>query len=904
MIKLFSGQKIRNKLIAINMLTTSIALLIASISILTYTQLTTRESMANDMSIIAKLISNRVSTAITFNDLDFAYEQLETLQIKPHIILSCIYANKNAARLFTYWSRDNQSSSLCPSNIDYFTPRIENNFFEVHVAILSDEQTVGSIYIRSDLGKFSQQFSQLLYVLIGVILFVSLLAYKISAYLQRLISEPIQHLHQTSISISKNKDYSIRAEKETHDELGALVDSFNKMLSTIEQQNTDLLESKDNLNELIMALQESEEHFRAIFEQAGDSIVLVNIYDGKFHEYNKIAHQTLGYNREEFSRLQLQDIEYFQGSTTDTENYHISSAVIPESFESQLLCKDGDVLDVLISAKDIIVRKKSYRVLIIRNITEQKRIDREIIALNSRMHAVLDSATQVSIIAIDMNGLITVFNRGAEILLGYKQDDILNKELLPIFHLESELEIHQKMVEDEFKIKPSKLQALTERVRRSGFEIGFWHYLSADGEQIPVQLTVTRIRDNNNELQGYLCIANDLREKVLEEKRHAALESQLQQSQKMETIGTLAGGIAHDLNNLLTPIVGYTEMVMEDCEEESKEYRRLSRVIKAAIRARDLVKQILTFSHQVEHQSKAINVKNIVKEVIDLLSSSLPPSIELKAKIDEDNLYIQADATKIHQVLMNLCTNSAHAMADQSGKLTITVCKNYIDTDQKAILHLDEGEYVKISVSDTGCGMTEKTKSRIFEPFFTTKEIGEGTGLGLSVAHGIIHSHNGNIQVFSTADEGTTFDIYLPMVGVPTHKKNSIKLTTIEAKSAHVLYVDDEPSITKMARKMLNRKGYRITSVTSSPKALELFKRSPDNFDILVSDQTMPGMKGTELAKKIHQIKPELPIILVTGLGSILKKESLSDFGILDVVSKPVLSDDLSDAINRALRSK
>ena len=151
--------------------------------------------------------------------------------------------------------------------------------------------------------------------------------------------------------------------------------------------------------------------------------------------------------------------------------------------------------------------------------------------------------------------------------------------------------------------------------------------------------------------------------------------------------------------------------------------------------------------------------------------------------------------------------------------------------------------------------MTEKTKSRIFEPFFTTKEIGEGTGLGLSVAHGIIHSHNGNIQVFSTADEGTTFDIYLPMVGVPTHKKNSIKLTTIEAKSAHVLYVDDEPSITKMARKMLNRKGYRITSVTSSPKALELFKRSPDNFDILVSDQTMPGMKGTELAKKIHQIK-------------------------------------------------
>ena len=235
--------------------------------------------------------------------------------------------------------------------------------------------------------------------------------------------------------------------------------------------------------------------------------------------------------------------------------------------------------------------------------------------------------------------------------------------------------------------------------------------------------------------------------------------------------------------------------------------------------------------------------------------------------------------------------------------ITVAAVKCYthfITPEQQPELHLEEGTYVKISVADTGCGMTTKTKARIFEPFFTTKGIGEGTGLGLSVAHGIIHSHNGNISVFSKLGEGTTFDIYLPFAEISI-KKEIAPATKIKANSAHVLYVDDVPSVALMARKMLNRKGYRITSVTSSVKALELFTHSPDTFDILVSDQSMPDLTGVDLAGRRHKIKPELPIILVTGLGSILKNEYLAEYGILDVLSKPVLSNDLTDAINKAL---
>ena len=901
---LLNTQKISTKLILNSMLTTVLAILILGIASLSKMNESLTENQHKSTRSVVKQIIDQTEVNFVFES-PIEDENLEDFLI-PHEYIKkiCIYRAIDSGQSFEQfygWASNNfQSDIPCPDQVQDFTLLEDGGHYGYGELIRSDsgEELLGLITVVSSNQSISESLQTILKFIGIIVVLTIILSMVISALLAKVIAEPIRHLSETSMKIGKEQDFSLRAEKETDDELGTLVDSFNDMLSTIERQNSDLLNSKDKLRDLVTALQESEEHFRAIFEKAGDSIMLIDTETGRFYEYNELAHRTLGYNREEFSRLKIIDIEYLNYGERD-DSVRLTDAHIPDSFETQMVSKNKKILDVLVSAKDIVIRKRPFRVLIVRDITEQKRIDQEIIALNSRMRAVLDSATQVAIIATDMDGLITVFNRGAELLLNYDKTDVISRKTLTLLHLETELKAQQQRIATERGLKCSLFDSLTERVKRVGVETGRWTYVSSKGEQIPVQLTITGIRDNIGELQGYLCMASDLRERISEEEKRSALEAQLQQSQKMETIGTLAGGIAHDLNNLLTPIVGYTEMVMQDIDEKSSDFRRLSHVIKGAIRARELVKQILTFSHQVKHQTKAIKPKSIISEVTKLLTASLPPSVILKANYDAPDVVVQADATQIHQVLMNLCTNAAHAMGKEGGNLNINLSSQEV-TSEDAYLKLEPGKYVVIQVADTGCGMSEDTLKRIFEPFFTTKDVGEGTGLGLSVAHGIIKSHNGQIHAYSELGVGTTFTIYLPEV---EDKVTEIgKPSDIKQGSARVLYVDDEPEIAEMACEMLKRQGYTLTMAVGSVEGLKTFESAPESFDIVISDQTMPEMTGTEMAEKIHAQRSDIPIVLVTGLGSIMAGEALERIGIVDVVTKPVVASDLSEAITKALK--
>ena len=385
------------------------------------------------------------------------------------------------------------------------------------------------------------------------------------------------------------------------------------------------------------------------------------------------------------------------------------------------------------------------------------------------------------------------------------------------------------------------------------------------------------------------------------ERERAELEKQLFQLQKMETIGTLAGGIAHDFNNILTPILGYTDMAREELPEESNLRFDLEQINNAALRGKDLVQQILTFSREVDFEKKPIQIQPIVAEVLNLLKSSFPPSVQIKQDLDLQTGTVLADPTHIHQIVMNLCTNANHAMMKTGGILNIkldSVTINKKSADK--IPNLKNGDYIRLTISDTGYGMDIKTKERIFEPFFTRKEVGSGSGLGLSVVHGIINNYGGAIIVDSKPGKGTVFMIYLPKYSndpgdISKSAKKPIK------GDEHILFVDDEPEITFMGKKMLENLGYKVTIKSDSLSALEEFKKNPRKFSLLVTDQSMPLMSGTQLAGRMKSLNPGLKVIIITGFADNLSGDELSRSGISEVILKPMRLDEFSNVIRKVL---
>jgi PAS domain S-box-containing protein len=398
-------------------------------------------------------------------------------------------------------------------------------------------------------------------------------------------------------------------------------------------------------------------------------------------------------------------------------------------------------------------------------------------------------------------------------------------------------------------------------------------------------------------------IAFDITDKVRAQEENARLEEQLIQSQKMEAVGTLAGGIAHDFNNVLSAIMGYVELAQMDANPAGEVQNDLAQVLKATHRAKDLVKQILTFSRKTGHDREPLDPKPLVKEALVLLRASIPSTIEIRQHVTDRGVYVLANATQFHQVIMNLCTNAAHAMEASGGILELTLQNVSITGATTSRQGVPPGRYLELRVRDTGPGISPALRERIFDPYFTTKAQGKGTGMGLSVVRSIVESHGGSIDVESRFGKGACFCVLLPatsrMARITSHRQNALPHGT-EA----ILYVDDEPVLVDLGRQMLSRLGYRVTCCDNSFDALALVKDNPNRFDLVVTDTTMPAMTGDVLAGRLLDIRPDLPVILCTGYSEQVTHETASDLGISAFLMKPLAIGDLAFTLRSVLDSR
>lgn len=425
--------------------------------------------------------------------------------------------------------------------------------------------------------------------------------------------------------------------------------------------------------------------------------------------------------------------------------------------------------------------------------------------------------------------------------------------------------------------------------------------LRKDGEERWVSATVSPVFDGKGEATHFISVIKDVTEVRRARARERELESQYWQAQKLEAIGTLAGGIAHDLNNILSAIFGYSELLADSLDPQTEAYHDVDCIRMAGQRARDLVHQILTFSRSKEVVSEPVRVDLIVKEALKLIRATISTAVTIHQDVDAEDCLVLSDPGNMHQVIMNLCTNAYQAMGEEGGDLTVALHAEELD-DAALVGHPDcrPGKFVHLYVSDTGPGIPDEIRHRIFDPFFSTKAPGKGTGLGLATVHGIVKRLNGFIKVESEAGRGAAIHVYLPCVPAQYTPLTEMPLSPANGTES-ILVLDDDEAVLHVIARMLHRYGYRVAPFHDAGEALAAIEADPTGFDLVLTDQQMPHITGRELANRIHQLHPGLPIVVMTGFSEVVTAESVQEYGLAAIIYKPLSHGELAATIRRAL---
>jgi PAS domain S-box-containing protein len=470
--------------------------------------------------------------------------------------------------------------------------------------------------------------------------------------------------------------------------------------------------------------------------------------------------------------------------------------------------------------------------------------------------------------------------------IGFSQEELKNKHFAEIIHPED-----SEMVLERYK----------RRLKGEQFhEFYSFRVITKDLQEKWVEIKPVLIQWEGK--PATLNFVSDITQRKKAEDERQRLENQLLQAQKMQSIGTLAGGIAHDFNNILSAVIGYTELTLDHVADDDNIKFNLDRVLASANRAKEMVKQILAFGRKGEGERKPIQLKEVVEELLKLLRSTLPTTIEICQDLTDATNPVLANKSEMHRVLMNLCTNAAHAMKEAGGILSISLKEVDLAPGNTEGTDLEPGRYQQLSVGDTGVGMTPEIMSRIFEPYFTTKKEGEGTGMGLSVVHGIVKSCGGDITVHSTQGKGTIVNVFLPL----SSEKRVEEITgqieeVVRGGNENLLVVDDEPFIAELSKEVLADLGYHVTMKTGGIEALEAFKENPGKFDLVIADQTMPHMTGVQLTREMKKIRPDFPVILCTGFSDAINEDNYKLYGIDAFLMKPILPKELGALVRKML---
>ena len=625
--------------------------------------------------------------------------------------------------------------------------------------------------------------------------------------------------------------------------------------------------------------EESLRLFRALVDQSDDAFEVIDPGTGRFVDVNAKGCAELGYTRDEYLARRLPDVDPMM----DDEAWQGRVARLREegSFrgEGARRRKDGSLFPVEVRAKWVRL-DRDYIVATVRDITARREAERSLQESAERFRQFAENIHEVFWMTDPSKQTMLYISPAYEAIWGRSCASLYAS---PGSWLEA---IHP---EDRVRVQ----EAASTRQAAGGYD-EVYRILRPDGTVRWIHDRAFPIRDTDGSVYRLVGTAEDITER-------RRLEEQFRQSQKMEAIGTLAGGIAHDFNNILAAIIGYTELAAMRVEGPPVA-GYLTAVLQGAARAADLVRQILAFSRQQEQLRRPVDLRLVVSEPLKLLRATLPATIEFDLALDRDLPPVLGDATQIHQVVMNLCTNAWHAMRDRPGRLSVRLTACQVDA-HAARTHPDlrPGLYLRLTISDTGTGMDRATQERIFEPFFTTKKQGEGTGLGLSVVLGIMQSHEGAITVYSQPGEGTIFHLYFPVQEEMLLEPEPGKAPAPRGRGQRILLVDDEPALAALGEAMLRQLGYAAESSTDVRASLAQLSAAPSSFDLVITDLAMPGMTGVDFARELLRLRPGLPIILTTGYSATLTDEKVRELGIRELLLKPPTLLTLGEALHRVL---
>ncbi len=679
--------------------------------------------------------------------------------------------------------------------------------------------------------------------------------------LRKIVVVPIKRLEQ-AVSRIEPDDLTTPLSLPGNDEISRLGDTFNQMRCRLESSMLENIKIRKLLSNIINSMPS----------------VLVGVNtDGIITQWNQKAERTTNMSPETAVGQPL--AQAFPQLTDEIER-------VREAMQTQKICydhrqvlnNDGETHYDEVTVYPLIDDGVEGAVIRVDDVTKRVRAEEERV----RLSTAIEQAQEIIVIT-DADANIQYVNPAFENITGYTSSEIHGQNLRILQSSEHDKHYYTDM-----------WHTLTGGNTWRGHLIN----KKKDGSIYHEEATISPVKDTSGSIVNYVAVKRDITKEMQKDK-------QLQQSQKMESIGTLAGGIAHDFNNILAAIMGYTQLSLDDVKDMPETHQSLKEVLIASNRAKDLVSQILMFSRSTEIEKKPVKTIPIVKEVCKFMRSSLPTTIEIRQHITAKNDWIMTDPTQFHQVLMNLITNAGHAMMERGGVLEVLLEETFINkNDLAAHSDLKIGVYLKISVKDTGYGISKDNLGRIFEPYFTTKEKGEGTGLGLAVVHGIIKEHGGDIRAYSEVGKGTAFHVLLPLLQKESEAFDSEVSAPLPTGTESIMFVDDEGALIETSKRQLERLGYRVTGASNAQQALELINEAKDNFDLIITDKTMPKMTGFDLAHEIRKICSEIPIILCTGFKEKGDDTKVSKAGINAIIMKPINNREIAEMIRKLLGQK